>query len=270
MTVSLIYERLNKFYIMVNKKFIHFEHYDTFLSKKLSADKNNTTYTLGVGGEVFEGEPDYPYQSIIFIKDKKMIFTHGELYSASGESDRLKEAVIINGTSFDGSEDIVTDLWGAERNISIIDSIGNNQGKMLKINGGEDIKLALPKTIEANVTNDSEGNNIAQTYSTKTELTDAISKFVTFNIYSSDTDNDPTLSSYPSSEWTNQDLREEHAGDYYVTSTGRIFQFYEDSKKGWGWREITDYYLYSCQKTITSLEARIKALEDKLNETAAS
>lgn len=255
---------------MISKKFIHFEHYDAFLSKKLSADKNNTTYTLGVGGEVFEGEPDFSYQSIIFIKDKQMIFTHGELYDASGESDKLKEAVTINGTSFDGSEGIVTDLWGATRSISILDSTGKNQGKALSINGGADINLALPKIIEANVTNDSEGNNIAQTYSTKTELTDAISKFVTFIIYSSDTDDDPTLSSYPSSEWTNQELREEHAGDYYVTSTGRVFQFYEDPNKGWRWREITDYYLYSCQKTITSLEARIKALEDKLNETATS
>ena len=53
---------------MINKKFIHFSRYETFLGKKLSADIDNTTYTLGVGGEILEGEPDISYQSIVYIK----------------------------------------------------------------------------------------------------------------------------------------------------------------------------------------------------------
>ena len=66
----------------------------------------------------------------------------------------------------------------------------------------------------------------------------------TFLVYSSDTDINPTLTSYPASEWITQEQRKSHAGDYYVTSTGRIFHFYEDPKSGWMWKEITDYYLY--------------------------
>ena len=83
---------------MINKKFIHVTHYESLLSKKLSADLNNTTYTYGLGSDVYEGEPDISYQSIVYIKDKKVIYTHGQFYDASGEADKLKNSVTINGT----------------------------------------------------------------------------------------------------------------------------------------------------------------------------
>lgn len=242
---------------MITKKFIHFAHYTTFLSRKLSADINNTTYTLGVGGEVLEGEPDISYQSIVYIKDRKFIFTHGQLYDASGESDKFKEAVKINGVDFDGSEDIVTDFWGTQREFTIQDATKKNQSEAVSINGGSDVSLLLPKNIDANITNDSEGNNIVETYTTKQELTDALDELPTFLVYSADNDVDPTLTSSPAVDWTTQELKEQHGGDYYITSTGRIFQFYEDPNSGWMWREITDYYLYECQESLKKIEDKV-------------
>lgn len=254
---------------MTNKKFIHFATYETFLSKKLSADSENKTYKDWETGEIIEDTPDIPYTSIVFVQDRKLIFTHGELYDATGEANRLKNAINLNGTEIDGSEtkNIVTEFWGKSRSFSITDSSVKNTGKIQEVNGGEDIVLRLPTTIDANVTNDSEGNLIKTTYSTKKELKDALSNFTTFKVYSSDTDNDPTLDNLPASSWTTQASRNEHAGDYYITSTGRIFQFYEDPTVSWTWRELTDYHLFKCQESIKDLEARVKALEEKINET---
>lgn len=246
---------------MITKKFIHFARFETFLSKKLSADIDNTTYTVGIGGEVLEGEPDISYQSIVYIKDEKYIFTHGQLYDASGTSDKLKIPVNINESEFDGSGDIITEIWGTSRDISIIDASRVNKSVPVSVNGGSNVIIPLPTDIDANVTNDSDGNNIVETYSTKKELVDAMDELSTFLVYSSDTDINPTLTSYPASEWITQEQRESHAGDYYVTSTGRVFNFYEDPNSGWMWKEITDYYLYECQESL-------KRIEDKIDMTS--
>lgn len=247
---------------MINKKFVHFLHYETFLGKKLSADIDNTTYTLGVGGEILEGEPDISYQSIVYIKDKKLIFTHGQLYDASGTSEKFKEAIKINGTDFDGSEDIVTEFWGKSHYFAIVDASKTNQGRAVSVNGSDDVLFPLPSDIDANVTNDSEGNNIVETYSTKKELQDSLDNYRTFLVYSGETDLDPTLTSLPASEWTTQEDRLAHGGDYYVTTKGRIFQFYEDPNSGWMWKEITDYYLYECMNSLKSLEVKVNISGD--------
>lgn len=64
----------------INKKLIHFNEFDDFNSKKLSANIDNTQYRVGVEGEVVEGSPDILYQSIVYIKDTKQIWTHDTLY----------------------------------------------------------------------------------------------------------------------------------------------------------------------------------------------
>lgn len=242
---------------MINKKYFHFTHFDTFMSKKLSANIDNTLYTIGLSDDVIEGEPEIPYQSIVYIKDKKCLFTHGKLYDASGTATKLKEAVKINGVDFDGSEDIVTNIWGTEREFTISDSSKKNEGESVKVNGESNVSLLLPRNIDANVTNDSEGNKISNTYTTKQELTEAMDELPTFLVYSSDTDTDPTLSSTPASSWTTEELLKQHAGDYYVTSSGRIFQFIEDPISGWTWKELTDYYLYECQKSLKKIESKV-------------
>lgn len=66
----------------INKKLLHFNEYQNFNSKKLSANGDNTQYTIGVGGQIYNGEDlDIKYQSIVFIKDTKQIWTHGQLYN---------------------------------------------------------------------------------------------------------------------------------------------------------------------------------------------
>ena len=48
----------------INKKLIHFRNYSDFNSKKLSANSENTHYTVGINGEIVSGDPDILYQSI--------------------------------------------------------------------------------------------------------------------------------------------------------------------------------------------------------------
>ena len=67
----------------INKKLIHFNTFENFNSKKLSANIENTKYTLGVNGEIQKGSPDILYQSIVYIKDTKQQWTHGQLYDGS-------------------------------------------------------------------------------------------------------------------------------------------------------------------------------------------
>lgn len=67
----------------INKKLIHFNKFTTFNSKKLSANSDNTQYTLGVNGTVTTGSPEINYHSIVYIKDRKQIWTHGQLYDGN-------------------------------------------------------------------------------------------------------------------------------------------------------------------------------------------
>lgn len=67
----------------INKKLIHFKNKSTFNSKKLSANEANTQYQVGGTGTVTTGAPDINYQSIVYIKDSKEIWTHGTFYSGT-------------------------------------------------------------------------------------------------------------------------------------------------------------------------------------------
>lgn len=63
------------------KIYHHYENYNTFNAKKLSAQADNTKYTVGIEGSVTSGTPDINWQCIVFIKDTKQIWTHGRLYT---------------------------------------------------------------------------------------------------------------------------------------------------------------------------------------------
>ena len=75
----------------INKKLIHFNNFSTFNSKKLSANSENTKYTLGINGAVTNGSPEILYQSICYIKDTKQQWTHGQLYDGSKSDTLLNE-----------------------------------------------------------------------------------------------------------------------------------------------------------------------------------
>lgn len=67
----------------INKKLIHFNKKTTFNSRKLSANASNTQYQVGGTGTVQTGAPDINYQSIVYIKDSKEIWTHGQFYGSA-------------------------------------------------------------------------------------------------------------------------------------------------------------------------------------------
>lgn len=58
----------------------------------------------------------------------------------------------INGTNFNGSENITTSSWGTARNIAISDCDGTNCGTAVCVDGTEAVTLTLPSTIKANLT----------------------------------------------------------------------------------------------------------------------
>lgn len=67
----------------INKKLIHFNKKATFNSQKLSANESNDQYQVGGTGTVQTGAPDINYQSIVYIKDSKEIWTHGQFYGSA-------------------------------------------------------------------------------------------------------------------------------------------------------------------------------------------
>lgn len=90
----------------INKKLIHFKNFSTFNTKKLSANENNTQYTVGVNGAIVTGTPEILYQSIVWIKDTKQQWTHGQLYDC-------KEAIsesTVSGWGFTKNEGTITGI----------------------------------------------------------------------------------------------------------------------------------------------------------------
>ena len=74
-------------------KFIHCKTYSTFNSKKLSAQVENTSYTVGVDGSRTTGTPEINYQDIVFIKDTRQIWTHGCLHGVPYDNSDLSYSV---------------------------------------------------------------------------------------------------------------------------------------------------------------------------------
>ena len=63
-------------------------------------------------------------------------------------ADKLASSVRINGTPFNGESDIVTARWGAARSITVTDNFGANSWTGSGIDGSDNIKLYLPKSIK--------------------------------------------------------------------------------------------------------------------------
>lgn len=104
----------------------------------------------------------------------------GDLQGNADTTTTLKTARKINGTAFNGSENITTAQWGTARNIYISDSDGTNTSAAVSVNGSANATLKLPATIKGtltgnaatatNATNDSAGNNIINTYATSASV----------------------------------------------------------------------------------------------------
>lgn len=59
---------------------------------------------------------------------------------------KLQTARSINGTSFDGTENITTAKWGSYRTVCIQDNARENTGAKLSVDGSTDITLLMPST----------------------------------------------------------------------------------------------------------------------------
>lgn len=71
--------------------------------------------------------------------------TSGNVNSAT----KLQTPRDINGTPFDGTQNITTAQWGTARNVSISSSDGTGAGATTSVNGAGDVILKLPATIKA-------------------------------------------------------------------------------------------------------------------------
>lgn len=83
----------------INKKLIHFNNFSNFNSKKLSANIENTKYTIGIDGSVQEGNPEILYQSIVYIKDTQQQWTHGQLYESNINVDYIINNFVDKSTN---------------------------------------------------------------------------------------------------------------------------------------------------------------------------
>lgn len=81
-------------------KRIHVNDITTLATKKLSANAENTAYTVGLDGEVVNGTPDVLFQWIVFIKSTMQIWTHGVLYCVTDYNDLRNKPLVAVGNGF--------------------------------------------------------------------------------------------------------------------------------------------------------------------------
>lgn len=75
----------------------------------------------------------------------------GALSGNAATATKLQTARKINGTNFDGANDITTAKWGTARNISIADYNSSHTGAGVSVDGSGNVTLKLPPTITASL-----------------------------------------------------------------------------------------------------------------------
>ena len=81
------------------------------------------------------------------------------------QAGKLTNARTINGTAFDGTQNITTAKWGTAREITIQDNDNSNRATVTGIDGSANFSLKLPATIKASLN----GNATTATTATKLE-----------------------------------------------------------------------------------------------------
>lgn len=75
----------------------------------------------------------------------------GALKGNASTATKLETSRTINESKFDGTNNIITEIWGKNRTFKITDASGINSGSEIEINGSKDYILKLPPNIRANV-----------------------------------------------------------------------------------------------------------------------
>lgn len=156
---------------------------------KLSANEENTQYTIGLTEEIFEGDPDIKYQSICYIKDTRQIYTHGQLYNC----DKCYTGIPVDNeiVIFDGNSGQIKSSGYT------IEQLKNNLE-----NGIENLKY-FPITIDSNnkLSNNLIGQDIADAYNDGNII--IVNDYVATKVFISN--NSVTLEYTTNSLWNNSD-----------------------------------------------------------------
>ena len=117
------------------------ESHGTHVTYETATPKAPGTASVGTSSKVSRGDHVHPLQTTIS--------------GNAGSATKLETARNINGTAFDGTQNITTANWGTSRNISISDSDGTNTGTAVSVNGSGNVTLKLPGTIKASLSGNS-------------------------------------------------------------------------------------------------------------------
>lgn len=122
----------------------------------LAINTSGVLYVTGEGVSVdtvdwdnVNGKPTHLEQ--FSNENTKFITASASITGNAKTATTLQTARTINGTSFNGSENITTTNWGTARNISIADSDATNTGTAVSVNGSGNVTLKLPATIKASL-----------------------------------------------------------------------------------------------------------------------
>lgn len=146
-----------------------------------TASKTTGTFTIQKNGTnitTFNGSgnatANITFKTSEITNDSGYITSSASITGNAKTATTLETARTINGTSFNGSQNITTANWGTARNITISDSDGTNSGTAVSVNGSAAVTLKLPATIKATLsgnassatkaTQDGSGNTITSTY----------------------------------------------------------------------------------------------------------
>lgn len=80
---------------MIDRLFVHIDKLSTFSTKKLSSSSstNDTYYFINDSNKLYSGDPDIKWNSIVFIKEEGLIWTHGKLYGEIGLGGKIDEEI---------------------------------------------------------------------------------------------------------------------------------------------------------------------------------
>lgn len=94
------------------------------------------------------------------------VLTVGNVAGNAATATKLAASKTINGTSFDGSDNITTANWGTPRNMGIVNSDGTGTAVTVAVDGSQAVNLKLPASIKADITGDLTGNADTATVAT--------------------------------------------------------------------------------------------------------
>lgn len=121
---------------IIDKKFIHFKNYDDFISQAgVGSVANITTPTSGSEDARNAVYGQIKGSSIVFIKDTKQIWTHGQLYSGNVDISTLSDVLRVDSESILNKDRVtVSGEYTNENGDAVAYSYGNSDQGLLLTN----------------------------------------------------------------------------------------------------------------------------------------